>query len=304
MLLGLLVVVSPAYAQEAAWAGALAAAFPTAAADAPGCAVAVIQRGRVIARYAFGLADIEHRIALTTASPIHVASLSKQFTAAAVLLLQDRRKIALDQPIRTFVPQLAPAFGSVSIAQLMHHTSGLRDQWSLMSAAGWRYSLDFMDEADVVDLLLRQAELNFPPGTRHLYSNSGYTMLAQIVERVSGSRFGDFLSASLFTPLRMLQTHVMRGSGELVYRRAEGYRYASGRFLRAATVSDASGAAAIMTTVDDLALWEAELQTLKVLPKAVRLIIRCTGDTAGRDAGTLRRRRDPGTATGASRRVA
>src|SRR5215207_4368621 len=123
-----------AHAQEAAWARALAAAFPSPAADAPGCAAAVVQQGRVVARHAYGLADIEHRILLSTESPIHVASLSKQFTAAAVLVLHTRGKVALDQPIRTFFPRLAPAVGPISVAQLMHHTSGLRDQWSLMSA--------------------------------------------------------------------------------------------------------------------------------------------------------------------------
>ena len=137
------------------------------------------------------MADLDHNVTITTATVFHVASMSKQFTAASILLLAQQGKLSLDDDVRKYIPEL-PDFGSViTIRHLIYHTSGLRDQWSLLQLAGWRYSLDLITDDDVMSVLTRQKDLNFKPGEKHVYCNTGYTLLAIIVKRVSGMSFRD-----------------------------------------------------------------------------------------------------------------
>src|SRR5688500_18768574 len=172
----------------------------------PGCTVAVYQDGRTVLSRAYGMANLDHDVRLTPSSIFHVASVSKQFTAAAILLLAQDGKLTLDDDIRKHVSEL-PDFGkTITIRHLINHTSGIRDQWSLLGLAGWRYSRDLITDEDVLSLLSRQRELNFTPGERHLYSNSGYTLLAVIVNRASGKSFRDFTDERIFKPLGMTNT--------------------------------------------------------------------------------------------------
>ena len=128
------------------------------------------------------MANLDHDVRLDAGSVFHVASVSKQFTATAILLLAADGKLSLDDEVRKFIPEL-PDFGQrITIRHLAHHTSGIRDQWDLLGLAGWRYSRDLITDDDVLQMLSRQKDLNFTPGERHLYSNSGYTLLAIIVE--------------------------------------------------------------------------------------------------------------------------
>lgn len=151
--------------------------------------------------------SIDHDVPLTPTSVFHVASVSKQFTAAAILLLAADGKLSVDDDVRKYIPEL-PDFGRrIAIRHLAHHTSGIRDQWTLLGLAGWRYSQDLITDHDVLKLLARQKDLNFAPGDRHLYSNSGYTLLAIIVSRVSGRSFREFTTERIFKPLGMLNTH-------------------------------------------------------------------------------------------------
>jgi len=167
----------------------------------PGCALSVIRDGRIEYKRAYGMADLDHDVPLTTTSVFHVASVSKQFTATAIVLLALDGKLSLDDPVRKYIPEL-PDFGvPITLRHLIHHTSGLRDQWSLLGLAGWRYSLDLITDNDVLDVMSRQNDLNFPPGDKHLYSNTGYTLLAQVVKRVSGQSFREFTSRRIFEPL-------------------------------------------------------------------------------------------------------
>ena len=153
--------------------------------QSPGCALGVMQNDRLIYTRGYGMANLEHAIPITPTSIFHVASISKQFTAASILLLAQQGKLSVDDDIRKHIPEL-PDFGHrITIRHLLHHTSGLRDQWSLLSLGGWRPD-DPKTEADIMELLSRQRELNFVPGTQHLYSNTGYTLMAVIVKRVSG----------------------------------------------------------------------------------------------------------------------
>ena len=134
----------------------------------------------------YGAANLEYDIPITPSSVFHVASISKQFTAMAVALLAADGGLSWDDDIRRYVPEV-PDFGDqVTLCHLANHTSGLRDQWSLLRMAGWRWEEDVVKTRDVLDVLSRQRALNFPPGTEFLYSNTGYTLLAIVVERVSG----------------------------------------------------------------------------------------------------------------------
>ncbi|HVL65694.1 MAG TPA: serine hydrolase domain-containing protein [Vicinamibacterales bacterium] len=230
----------------------------------PGCAVAVYQGDRIVYRNAYGMANLDHDVRLSPSTVFHVASVSKQFTGAAILLLAQDGKLALDEDIRKYIPEL-PDFGrTITIRHLANHTSGLRDQWDLLGLAGWRYSRDLITDDDVMELLVRQKALNFAPGERHLYSNSGYTLMAVIVSRVSGKSFREFTSERIFKPLGMTNTHFRDNFAEIVKHQAYGYAPAGGSFRLSVTNFDTAGATSLLTTVEDLAKWHANFDSKQV----------------------------------------
>jgi CubicO group peptidase (beta-lactamase class C family) len=229
--------------------------------DSPGCAVGVYQNDRIVHSAAFGMANLDHDVPLTPASVFHVASVSKQFTAAAIVLLANEGKLSLDDEVRKHVPEL-PDFGrKVTIRHLLHHTSGVRDQWSLLGFSGWRYSRDLITDDDVLSLLSRQKDLNYTPGERHLYSNSGFTLLAVVVSRVSGKSFRDFTTERIFRPLGMSNTHFRDNFNEVVKGQAYGYAPERGGFRLSVTNFDTAGATSLLTTVQDLAKWHANFDS-------------------------------------------
>jgi CubicO group peptidase (beta-lactamase class C family) len=192
-------------------------------AGSPGCAMAIMREGHIIYEGGYGMADLDHNVKITPTTVFHVASMSKQFTAAAVLMLAQEGKLSLDDQAMKYVPEL-PDFGvPITLRQLLHHTSGLRDQWELLGLAGWRYSLDLITDADVLAVLSRQKRLNFPPGSKFLYSNTGYTLLAQVVKHVSGQSFRTFIGNRLFLPLGMSHSHFRDDHAEIVKDMAYGY---------------------------------------------------------------------------------
>ena len=225
--------------------------------SSPGCAVAVYQGDQLVHRSAYGMANLDHDVKLTQSSIFHVASLSKQFAAAAILLLAQDGKLSIDDEVRKHVPEL-PDFGRpITIRHLANHTSGLRDQWDLLGLAGWRYSRDLITDEDVLSLLKRQKDLNFPPGERHLYSNSGYTLMAIIVSRVSGQSFREFTTKRIFEPLGMSNTHFRDRFDEVVKNQAYGYVRDGDSHRLSVTNFDTAGATSLLTTVEDLAKWHA-----------------------------------------------
>ena len=226
----------------------------------PGCAVGVYRDGAIAYRRSYGMANLDHDVPLTTGSIFHVASLSKQFTAAAILLLAQDGKLSVEDDIRKHVPEL-PDFGSrITLRHLANHTSGMRDQWALLGLAGWRYSRDLITDDDVLALLSRQKDLNFRPGERHLYSNSGYTLLAIVVSRVSGKSFREFTAERIFKPLGMTNTHFRDTFHEIVKNQAYGYAPERSTFRLSVTNFDTAGATSLLTTVEDLARWDANFE--------------------------------------------
>ena len=237
--------------------------------DTPGAAVEVVADGKVVYRRGFGMADIEQGRPITPSTPFHVASLSKQFTAFAVLLLAQDGKLSLDDDVRRYVPEL-PDFGHViRIRQLLDHTSGLRDQWNLLSMAGWRME-DVITEEDVMRVVRRQRGLNFVPGSEFEYSNTGYTLLGLIVERASGKSLAAFSRERVFGPLGMKHTFFHERYSTLVPGRARSYQPSADVGYEGVPLSySIVGPTGLFTTADDLVLWERNFDDARVGGKAL-----------------------------------
>jgi CubicO group peptidase (beta-lactamase class C family) len=232
-----------------------------AASGSPGCTVGAYKGGQIVHKGAYGMANLDHDVRLTPASVFHAASVSKQFTATAILLLAADGKLSLDDEVRKFIPEL-PDFGErITIRHLAHHTSGIRDQWDLLGLAGWRYSRDLITDDDVLQMLSRQKDVNFKPGERHLYSNSGYTLMAIIVSRASGQSFRQFTTDRIFKPLGMVHTEFRDNFNRVVKGQAYGYARDGAGFRLSVTNFDTAGATSLMTTVEDLAKWNAQFDT-------------------------------------------
>ena len=223
--------------------------------QAPGCAVAVIQAGRLTYAKGYGMADLEQGIRISPSSAFYLASTSKQFTAFSILLLQRDGKLALDDDVRRYVPEL-PDFGApITIRQLLHHTSGLRDYFGLFALRGWQFD-EPLTERDVLALLARQRALNFPPGKRHLYSNTGYVLLGLVVKRASGLSLRDFAARRIFAPLGMALSQFRDDHRQIVRRRAAAYELTANGFERSEPSFDVVGDGGLFSTVEDLARWD------------------------------------------------
>ena len=232
----------------------------------PGCSLAVIRDGKAIYQRGYGMADLDHDVPLRADSVFHVASVSKQFTAASIVLLAQQGRLSLDDPLRKHLPE-TPDFGpAITLRQLIHHTSGLRDQWDLLGLAGWRYSLDLITDDDVMSVVRKQKRLNFPPGDRHLYCNTGYTLLGQVVKKVTGKSLRAFTAEAIFQPLGMISTHFRDDFTEIVPRQAVGYRWSDSEKAWKVSVTNfnTAGATSLLTTAVDLALWDRNFQDPKV----------------------------------------
>ena len=232
--------------------------------NSPGASIAVIQNGNVIYSQGYGAANLEYGVPNTPATVFHLASVSKQFTACAIYLLAQDGKLALDDDVRKYVPKLHDFGKLITIRQLLHHTSGVRDQWNLLALAGWRLDDEITDD-DVARLLFQQTELNFAPGDQFLYSNSGYTFLAMVVQQASGKTLAEFAQERIFTPLGMSHTHFQDQYGTVVKDRAYSYeRRPDGKYQYVALTYSTIGPSSLFSTVGDLARWDENFYTGKV----------------------------------------
>lgn len=233
------------------------------AADAPGLALGVYRRGSLIYSKGFGLADLEARTPVTPQTIFHVASVSKQFTAFAIGLLTREGKVDLDADVRKYLPTL-PDFGqAISVRDLIQHTSGLRDQWMLTVLAGLD-TANVIEQRYLMNLVERQRGLNFAPGTRYAYSNTGYMLLAEIVSAVSGQSLREFTTERIFKPLGMTHTFFNDNVHEVVPGRAHSYQKRATGWQRALLNFDNVGATSLFTTVEDLAKWAGNFSHPKV----------------------------------------
>lgn len=239
-------------------------------ADAPGLALAVVQDGRVIFEKGWGLASLDYGVPITPSTVFHVASVSKQFTAFAVALLAQQGKLSVEDDVRKYLPEIHDFGKPITLRHLLYHTSGLRDQWDLLVLAGWRMD-DVITQDDILTMLRHQRALNFDPGEEELYCNSGYTLLAEVVGRVSGKPFVEFTRDEIFRPLGMTNTHFHLDHREVVRNMAYSYSPGSGGTYRKSVLSYANvGATSLFTTAEDLARWIANFEDAKVGGPEVR----------------------------------
>ena len=227
----------------------------------PGCAVGVRQHGLTVLERAYGMADLEHGIPNTTETRFEGGSVSKQFTAAAVVLLALDGRLSLDDDIRDHVPEV-PDYGHVvTLRRLMTHTSGLRDWGSVAGISGWGRGERTHDHDWVLDIVSRQSALNFVPGHEYSYSNTGFNLLAIVVSRVSGMPFAEFSRERIFEPLGLHDTEWRDDYRRLVSGRSTAYRLTDGgtRWEIDRPIEDVHGNGGILTTVADLGEWNEAL---------------------------------------------
>lgn len=229
----------------------------------PGASVLVVRDGEPVVRRAYGLANVEERIAATPATNYRLASVTKQFTAAAVLLLAEDGRLGLDDPIRSWLPSLPKAVEPVTIRHLLTHTSGIIDYEDVIPAGA---STQLRD-ADVLRLLESQDRTYFAPGSSYRYSNSAYALLALIVERASGQDFAPFLRERIFAPLGMRGTLAYEEGTSTVAHRAFGYTWSDNRWARTdqSLTSAVLGDGGIYSSIDDIARWDAALYDERLL---------------------------------------
>jgi len=271
------VLAQPAVAAASTQAQRADALLTAYTADKPGLAVLVLRKGQPVYERYLGAADLEHGQAVAAGTRFHVASVSKQFTAFALADLAREGKVDLAADIRTYLPEM-PDFGrKITVSDLLHHTSGLRDQWGLFVLSGADFQ-DHLKQRSILSNARAQTALNFDPGAEYEYCNTGYSLAATIVERVSGKSFRAFLAERVFTPLGMADTFVYDNAAELVTNRAMSYSVGPDSKVRLVRLNyNNYGATSLHTTARDLGRWSQELLHPKVL-----------------DAGVIRAMQQPG----------
>jgi CubicO group peptidase (beta-lactamase class C family) len=236
----------------------------------PGASLLVVHDGKPVVRRSWGLTDVESRFAATSATNYRLASVTKQFTAAAILLLAQDNKLLLSDKASVYLPSLPKSAQSITIHQLLTHTSGLVDYEDLMADTATRQ----VHDRDVLDLLSRKDSLYFAPGKSYRYSNSGYSLLSLIVEKVSGQSFAKFLHDRIFAPLGMNNTVAHQDGVDEVAHRAFGYTLKNNAWTRKdqSTTSAVLGDGGIYSSIDDMAKWDAAQYDSRLLGEKWRLV--------------------------------
>jgi CubicO group peptidase (beta-lactamase class C family) len=265
--------------------------------ETPGAVVAIVRDGRIVFQRAYGMANLTHGIPFTVDTRTNIGSTSKQFTAFAIALLADRGQLSLDDDVRTHIPELPDLGEVVRLRHLVGHTSGYREFLNALAIGGWRFSpLDHIDRDEILTVVQRQPALQNSPGAEYNYNNTGYALLALVVERVTGEPFRDWMRANVFEPLGMNATAIRGDPQRIVPNSAQGYgpvgEDGADGFREIFDIPSAMGAGGIYTTVGDLALWMRNLRTAELGGPALmeRMTTRnvlTTGDTTSYAMGLI-----------------
>lgn len=221
----------------------------------PGISLMVSHSGQILYHKHKGMADIEQGTPITDSTRLEAGSVSKQFTATAVLMLVQDGKVGLDDDVRKYVPELPEYEKPITVRHLINHTSGLKDWGVLASIGGWPRGTRVYTNELALDYIVKQPTLNNTPGGEYLYSNSNYTLLTFIAERVSGEKLTDFTEERIFKPLGMNATSWRTDFQTIVPHRAIGYSKTNQRYQMAMPFENTYGHAALLTTVADLNKW-------------------------------------------------
>ena len=237
------------YAQDKT--GEIDKIFRWATQETPGCACAVAKDGKVVVNRAYGSADLERSVPLNVHSIFDAGSLTKQFVAAAILLLVKEERLSLSDDVRKYIPQLPDYGHTITIDHLLTHTSGIRDWTGMLPLAA--------GNEDALTMILRQRSLNFVPGEEWSYSNSGYVLLKEIVARASGLPFADFTRKRIFEPLGMKSTSYREDMREVIRNRALAYDKGRNGWRLAMLLDNDRGGGGILSTAADLLIWNEAL---------------------------------------------
>ncbi len=233
---------------------------PWKSSDAPGVAVAIRYKGETIFNASAGIANLEYDTAISPATSFQIGSVSKQFTAFAVSILASEGQLNLNEDIREYLPELSDTGRTITVRNLLNHTSGMRDESSLLSMAGWLED-DAVSNDQVYRLVTAQADLNFEPGESYEYNNSNYFLLAQLVERISGMAFSEFMKTRIFEPLGMMDTTIHQDRSLIMRNKAYSYYPTAGNYVKAGLNSELVGSTGVQTTPTDLIKWAANFET-------------------------------------------
>ncbi|HEY9046080.1 MAG TPA: serine hydrolase domain-containing protein [Ohtaekwangia sp.] len=233
--------------------------------ETPGVSVVVMEGGKIIFKKGYGAANLEYGVPVTSKTVFHMASVSKQFTAFSIYLLEKQGKISMEDDIRKYFPEL-PNYGkTIKIKHLLAHTSGLRDQWALLTLAGWSME-DVITTEQILTLVAKQKQLNFETGTAFGYSNTGYTLLAELIARVTGQSFATFAKVNIFDPLQMNDTQIYDDFHKIVKNRAYSYEKVKGTgiYRKKELHYSTAGPTSLFTTAEDMAKWANNFDNPKV----------------------------------------
>jgi CubicO group peptidase (beta-lactamase class C family) len=226
--------------------------------ETPGCVVGVTRHGEAVFAKAYGMADLEHGIPLSLASSFNVGSVSKQFTAMAVLLLAEEGKISLDDSIRNAVPELPAYMDGVTLKHLLNHTSGIRNYFAVGHRAGNPPPDGYIyTDRSMLNIISRQKNLNFPPGSEYQYCNSGYVLLSIVVKRISGLNLDQYAREHIFGPLGMKATRFQHDHTSVIPNRVSGYKHEGGEWHTYNSICDTVGDGGMYSTIGDMLKWAA-----------------------------------------------
>ena len=229
--------------------------------DSPGCALGVYRNGIIAYARGYGMADLERGVPITPATLFDLGSTSKQFTAASIALLVADGKLSFQDAVRKYLPEIPDYGATITLDHLVRHTSGIRDYAGLLSLAGWKLE-DVTTDDDAIQIIARQRALNFPPGTKWDYSNSGFFLLSIVVQRVTGKNLAEFAKERIFTPLGMTNTHFRNDHNAILPGRALGYSpLEKGGFRNDMSSWDQLGDGAVQSSVEELVKWDRNFYT-------------------------------------------
>ncbi len=232
-------------------------------ANKPGMSVVVLKNEEVIFNKGYGSANLEYDIPITSKTIFNIASVSKQFTAFSIFLLANEKNLSLNDDVRKYIPEL-PDFGkTITLQQLANHTSGLRGHLGLLGLTGWRYE-DILTNEQLLKLVCEQNQLNYNPGEKFLYLNTGYFLLAIVVERVSGMTFSEYCKQNIFKPLNMNNSRVLDNIHLVIENMADSYSSEGNSFKKELLADDIIGPSNILTNIEDMSLWAANFIAPKV----------------------------------------
>jgi CubicO group peptidase (beta-lactamase class C family) len=249
--------------------------------DMPGCSVGAVKDGKLVYKRAFGMANLEYDVPNTTSTLFNLASVSKPFTAMSIALLAQQGKLSLDDDIRKYLPELPKYDETITIRHLIHHTSGIREYQALVLFGGLGTDNAYSDKT-ILNMLARQKNISFKPGSKHQYSNSNYHLLGIIVGRVSGKSLRAFAEENIFKPMGMKNTLFFDNRFEVVKNRASGYMVGPDKSIRArSSLFDLVGGGGVLTTVEDLYLWTQNYYEPKVGNKETIQLLTTPGNLIG-----------------------